>query len=170
MRTIHSSLPFLVGLLLTACNRAEIGSKPSARITTLPFSTTSTVVPPIPTQPIPTSTSAVVQDCFLDFHLGAWQDMDGNGLWDPSEPPLEGVRFHLNGTYAELWGYPYLSKADGWVNLETWSPGGCPVRNFTIIADPPESYDPTTPASITISLAAGKSPFEVRFGFRAVTQ
>lgn len=168
MRLIQSPFLFLVALLFSACNKAEIGNKTTDRITTLPFSTTSTTDQPTLTQPILTNTSVVHEDCFFLFHLGAWQDIDRNGLWGASEPPLAEVRFRLDGTYAELWGYPYLTKADGWVTLQTWSPGGCPEKDFTIIADPPGSYEPTTPTSITISLATGESPFEAQFGFYAV--
>ncbi len=117
-----------------------------------------------------TPTPRGLQDCFLVFHLGAWNDVDGNGLWDASEPAIEGVQFKLKGVFAELWGYPYLTKADGWVTLETWSPGGCPAQDFTVIADPPGAYEPTTPASITVSLSLGESPFEAQFGFRVIPE
>jgi hypothetical protein len=162
-------LPFLlmVTLFFSACNMAEIGGKTTDGKTAPPFTTTSTKVQPTPIQPVPTNTSVVLGDCFLVFHLGAWQDNDRNGLRGESEPPLEEVRFRLDGTYAELWGYPFLTKADGWVTLTTWSPGGCPAKDFSINAFPPESYEPTTPTSITVSLATGQSPFEARFGFYA---
>jgi hypothetical protein len=143
MRTINLLFLLIILCLLSACNMAGFNIKP-------------------------TSTPVILGDCFLEFHIGAWQDINGNGLWDGSEPPLERVKFVLNGTFAELMGYPYLSKADGWVTLETWSPGGCPNRDFTIIAEPPVSYEPTTDKSITISISTGRSPFEAKFGFRAL--
>jgi hypothetical protein len=160
MRSTQIPFLILVALPLTACNLVAIGNKPTSRIPGKPTLT----------QPIPTNTYAAVPDCFLSFHLGAWNDMDGNGLWGVSERPLEGIKFHLNGTFAELWGYPYLSKADGWVTLTTWSPGECPIKDFIIIADSPELYEPTTPSTITISLTSGKSPFEVQFGFHAAAK
>jgi hypothetical protein len=170
MRIIQSPFLFVTAWLLTACTTAEIGGKPTAGITTLPFSTTFTAVPPALPKPDLIDTSVVLEDCFLIFRLGAWQDIDGNGAWDASEPPLEGVKFRLDGIYAELWGYPYLSGEDGRVTLETWSPGGCPEQDFTIIADPPVSYVPTTPPSVKISLSTGKSPFDMQFGFRVVAK
>jgi hypothetical protein len=169
MRTNPSPFLFFIACLLPACNTADIGINPTVGMTTLSFSTTATAVPTTLAQPIPTNTTAINEDCFLVFHIGAWQDINGNGLWGSSEPPLEGVKFDLHGVFAELWGYPYLSGEDGWVTLETWSPGGCREQDFTIIAGPPVSYEPTTPASITISISTGKSPFEAQFGFRAVT-
>ena len=42
----------------------------------------------------------ILADCFVDFHLSAWQDLDGNGFWDTSEPSLEGVVFRIDGRFA----------------------------------------------------------------------
>jgi hypothetical protein len=115
-------------------------------------------------------TSEVLADCFLSFRVAAWQDLDGDGLRDASEPPLEGVEFRLQGTFAQMWGDPYLSDADGDLTIRTWSPGSCVEQDYTITALPTESYEPTTPASVTFSLATGDSLYEGLFGFRAVTK
>jgi hypothetical protein len=126
----------------------------------------SPTVPPIPT---PSPTDAVLTDCFLSFKLAAWQDLDGDGQWGASEPPLEGVTFHLQGIFAEIWGYPYLSKADGRLTITTWSPGRCSKRNYTLTVFPPESYESTTPASVTFSLSPVDFFYEAQFGFRTVS-
>lgn len=118
----------------------------------------------------PTPTPEVLADCFLTFQVAAWQDLDGNGLWDASEPPLEGVEFRLQGTVAQMWGEPYLSDADGELTISTWSPGSCADQNYTITALPVESYEPTTPVSVTFSLGAGDFSYERQFGFHAVTE
>lgn len=118
----------------------------------------------------PAATPAILADCFLSFHVVAWQDIDENGLWDASEPPLEGVEFHLQGTFAQIWGDPYLSGVDGKLSITTWSPDTCPKQEYAIAAVPPESYEPTTPASITFTLTPGDSFYEAQFGFHAETK
>jgi hypothetical protein len=110
------------------------------------------------------------EDCFLSFQVAAWQDLDGDGLWGASEPPLEGVEFRLQGTFGQMWGSPYLSDADGQLTITTWSPGECTDRDYAITAVPPESYEPTTPASIAFSLTAADSSYGAQFGFRAVSE
>jgi hypothetical protein len=117
---------------------------------------------------LPTPTPKVLADCFLSFQIAAWQDLDEDGLWDTTEPPLEGVEFRLQGTFAQMWGAPYLSKADGRLTITTWSPGRCGEQDYAITAVPPESYEPTTPASIAFSLTSVDSFYEAQFGFRAV--
>jgi len=118
----------------------------------------------------PTPNPEVLSDCFLSFQVAAWQDLDGNGLWDASEPPLEGVEFSLQGNYAQIWGKPYLSEANGQLTISTWNPGRCIEQDYTITAIPLETYEPTTPASTTFSLATGDFSYEAQFGFRAVSK
>ena len=115
-------------------------------------------------------TPEVLADCFISFHVVAWQDIDENGLWDTSEPPLEGVEFRLQGTFAQRWGEPFLSGADGKLSIRTWSPGQCMEQDYEITAVPPDFYEPTTPASITFTLAPGDPVYEAQFGFRAETE
>ena len=119
---------------------------------------------------IQTPTPEVLADCFLSFQVAAWQDLDGNGFLDASEPPLEGIEFRLQGTFAQIWGEPFLTDADGKLTISTWSPGSCLKQDYTITALPVESYEPTTPTSLTFSLAAGDLPSEGQFGFRPVIE
>jgi hypothetical protein len=114
-----------------------------------------------------TSTPEVMSDCFISFRVAAWQDLNGNGLWDVSEPPLEGVKFQLQGIFAEKWDPEPSSKGDGWFSISIWSPGDCIDQEYTITVVPPESYEATTPTAVTFS---DSLPFEAQFGFRAVSK
>jgi hypothetical protein len=111
-------------------------------------------------------TPEVMSDCFQSFKVAAWQDLNGDGRWDVSEPPLEGVQFDLRGIFAQKWGPdPDSSKGKGWFTISIWSPGACIKQEYTITAIPPESYEPTTPITVTFS---DSLPFEAQFGFHAV--
>jgi hypothetical protein len=117
-----------------------------------------------------TPTPQVLADCFLSFRVAAWQDLDGDGLWGESEPPLEGVEFLLQGMFAQIFGRPNVSDADGRLTIRTWSPGECIEQDYGITAVPPETYEPTTPVSVTFSSASVEPFYEAQFGFRAVSQ
>jgi hypothetical protein len=144
--TIHV---IIVVLFLSACGTPTPTSEPTS-------------TPDMTTIPV------VMSDCFISFRIAAWQDLNGDGLWDISEPPLEGVKFQLQGIFAEKWGpNPDSSKGDGWFSILIWSPGDCIEQEYTITAVPPESYDATTP---TVVIFSNSLPFEVQFGFRAVSK
>ncbi len=113
-----------------------------------------------------TPTSDVLADCFISFEIAAWEDADGNGLRDPAEAPLEGAEFALQGAYAQIWGEPCLSDADGELIIRIWYPGGCTERDYTITAVPPDSYEFTTPSSLAVSLGPGDFTWQAQFGFR----
>jgi hypothetical protein len=160
-------------LVLSACgpSTATPDAGPDAGAGAATPTATPRVQPPTETPiPIQTPTPAVLADCFLSFQLAAWQDLDRDGVWGASEPPLEGVEFRLQGTFAQMWGDPYLSGADGRLTISTWSPGGCTERDYAITALPPASYQPTTADSVTFSLGPGDSHHEAQFGFRDVSE
>jgi len=125
---------------------------------------------PLPTS-APTSTAAaipqVMADCFISFKVAAWLDLNGDSIWDSSEPPLEGVEYQLGGMFAQKFD-PVLDsqKGEGWYSIQIWSPGECIEQDYTVTAIPPESFEATTPSSITFS---GSLPYEAQFGFRAVS-
>jgi hypothetical protein len=127
------------------------------------LATSTPAFPPTPALSAP----VVLADCFVTFHFAAWKDFDEDGLWDASEPPLAGVKFSPPGRFAQVWGHPYLTEADGWLRIEAWSPGGCPEQEVTVTAVHPESYEPTTPTSIDLSLASDDFSYDAQFGFRA---
>ena len=114
-----------------------------------------------------TPTPKVMSDCFISFQVAAWQDLNGDGLWDISEPPLEGAKFQLQGRFAEKWDPKPSSKGDGWFSILIWSPGDCTGQEYTITVVPPGSYEATTPTAVTFS---DSLPFEAQFGFRAVSK
>ena len=116
----------------------------------------------------PTPTPVVMSDCFISFKVAAWEDLNGDGVWDVSEKPLAGVEFHLKGIFAEQFGPdPDPSKGDGWFSILIWSPGNCIEQKYTISAVPPESYEPTTPTVVTFS---DPLHLEAQFGFQAVSK
>lgn len=112
----------------------------------------------------------LMADCWHFFRVTAWQDLDGNGLRDVSEPPLEGVKFDIRGPIAEIDNPTLLSNADGRLDIEVYHPGKCFVETYTIIAFTPDSYEPTTLSSVTFSLNSDETVYEVHFGFRAVSK
>lgn len=112
----------------------------------------------------PTPTPHVLSDCFLSFKVAAWEDLNGDGVWDGSEPPLAGVEFHLQGKFAQRWGPdPSPERGEGWFSILIWSPGNFIEQEYTISAVPPESVEPTTPLVVTLSDTAH---LEAQFGFR----
>jgi hypothetical protein len=149
--TIHVTI---VVLFLSACGMLP----PTLELTSTPELT--------PTSE-PTSIPGVMSDCFISFQVAAWQDLNGDGLWDVSEPPLEGVKFQLQGIFAEKWDPEPSSKGDGWFSILIWSPGDCIEQEYTITVVPPESYEATTPTAVTFS---DSLPFEAQFGFRAASK
>ena len=117
------------------------------------------------------SSPEILADCFVDFYLSAWDDLDGNGFRDTSEPSLEGVAFRIDGRFASILSkYPCISDDDGQCIISTWAPGECAAGNYTITAVPQESYEPTTPTSITLSLTPVDFSREAQFGFRALSK
>jgi hypothetical protein len=147
----------VVALLLGACG------------TPVPALVTPTPVPATPT-PTPAASPEIHVDCFPSFEVAAWQDLDGDGLWGASEPPLEGVEFRLRGMFAQTWGAPWLTDADGRLSIQAWAPGDCIEHDATITATPPEAYAPTTPPSVTLPITLATSLHEAQFGFRAVSE
>lgn len=121
----------------------------------------------MPDTPEPDAIPEVLSDCFISFQVAAWQDLNGDGHWDDSEPPLEGVKFNLQGLFAEKWDPQPSSRGEGWFSISTWSPGNCIEQEYTITAVPPESYTASTPTVVTFS---GPLPYEAQFGFRAVAE
>lgn len=147
-------------------NRADVAGTAQAAALTM-VAQTLVALPTGTLSPV-SDTPVILADCFVTFHFAAWIDFDEDGRWDTSEPPLAGVKFSPPGRFAQVWGHPYLSEADGWLRIEVWSPGGCPAQEVTVTAVPPGSYEPTTPPSINLSLTSDDFSYEAQFGFRAV--
>ena len=111
------------------------------------------------------SPPVILADCFVDFHLTAWHDLDGNGFWDPSEPALEGVIFRIDGQFASMLSkYPGISNEDGYFIIRTWAPGECAARDYTIPLFPqnptsrrlqPQSPSPLPQSISQVRLSSG---------------
>jgi len=97
----------MVVLFLSACGRSTRVEAPTA---------------------ISTPDQYLMGDCWHSFRVTAWQDLDGNGLRDVSEPPLEGVKFDIRGPIAEIDNPTLLSNADGRLDIEVYHPGKCFVE------------------------------------------
>ena len=143
-------------LFLSACGTSALVEPPT--------------VTPTHIMPTVTPTQVIMGDCWHTIRVAAWKDLDGNGLRNVSEPPLEGVSFDIRGPIAEIDNPTLLSKADGRLDIEVYHPGKCFVETYTIIAFTPDSYEPTTPASVTFSLNSDETVYEVQFGFHAVSK
>jgi hypothetical protein len=115
-----------------------------------------------------TTTNVIMSDCWHSFRVAAWQDLNGDGLWGVDELPLKGVKFDLQGPIMEV-DSSLLSKADGFLEISVYHSGGCFRETYTITAEPPDSYKPTTPLSVTFTLNSNESVFEAQFGFRPVS-
>ncbi|MCX6036521.1 MAG: hypothetical protein NTW99_01250 [Chloroflexi bacterium] len=76
----------------------------------------------------------------------------------------------MQGPIAEIFGDPLVSKADGRLDITLWHPGQCYYETYTITADLPDSYESTTPASVTFSLNSDETVYEMQFGFRAASK
>lgn len=115
-------------------------------------------------QPTPTP-EPVMADCFIYFHLTAWEDLNANGIQDDGEGPLEGVEFTVNGPYAYSISHGKGSTdADGYVSIDTWSPDDCPETDeFEINAIPPTGY--ALPADLPFRTKADSMSNDYAFGF-----
>lgn len=120
-----------------------------------------------PSLPGETPSPQVLADCFITFELSAWHDRNGNGEWDPAEPPLEGAAFRVNGRFASVLSpYPCFSDERGTCQFRTWAPGECAAADYSITADPPGTFVPTTPSEITMSLMPTDFRQSAQFGFK----
>jgi len=145
-----------VVLFLSACGTSALVEPPT--------------VTPTHIMPTVTPTQVIMGDCWHTIRVAAWQDLDGDGLWGVLEPPLEDVKFDIRGPIAEIDTPTLLSKADGRLHFEVYHPGKCFVETYTITAFTPDSYKPSTPASVTFSLNSDETVYEMQFGFHAVSK
>ncbi len=116
------------------------------------------------TFPQSTPTVEVLADCFMYFHLLAWEDSDADGVREEGEPPLEGVEFSITGYYAYSFaGGQGTTDAQGLLTIDTWAPGGCGGDDFEIRATPPEGY--LASSDTTLKVSPGQIPLDFEFGF-----
>jgi hypothetical protein len=118
-------------------------------------------------KPTPTE-SEIMADCWIFFYLSAWIDTNGDGLWDESEAPLPDVEFHIDGRRIAYINskYPGVSDENGLCTLLIYYPGFCAAAEYEITAIPPESYQPTTPNSLSLYLNIDEFSKNAAFGFQ----
>ncbi len=87
-------------------------------------------------------------DCAWHASAKAWVDLNGDGLVDRGEPPLDNVKIHVNDIESRLIplgapGWTAVTDQDGNVQFNIPIPG-CEDTTFEIYADVPENYRMTT--------------------------
>jgi ligand-binding sensor domain-containing protein len=90
--------------------------------------------------------------------------MNNNGVRDPSDPPLPGVKFHVNDSlngYSDV-GDSSPSNWKGEAGLSVWLPG-CPDAKFEVYADVPAGYRALSDAKQPADDKSSDQVFE--FGF-----
>jgi len=113
--------------------------------------------------------SQIMEDCWHDIRIAVWQDLNGDGIWNASEPPLKGVKFDVvSGPVGEINGGPSISDKEGIYLMDIWHSSRCgnnSSETYSIIASSPDSYLPTTPNPVIFS---GNIIQQVQFGFRPI--
>jgi hypothetical protein len=118
-------------------------------------------------EPRPTPTrEEVLADCFITFHLSAYEDFDLDGVRDEGEEGLAGIEFVLNGNYAHsVAGGRAVTDQNGDATIDTWSPGGCQEfsSQFSIDAVAPADYTPS--ADFPFEVHSDRFTQQYEFGF-----
>jgi streptogramin lyase len=108
----------------------------------------------------------VLVDCIWQAELGAWIDENGNGSWDSEESPLENVLFYIETAPRDSFkdeAVSGVSDSRGTCKVD-WFLAGCPKESYWIYAQPPPSYELTSPTGVKTSTEElGK---RLLFGFR----
>jgi hypothetical protein len=107
-------------------------------------------------------------DCIFAGTAKAWVDRDKDGVWDPDEPPLSGVRFFIDDVKNKITnvGDESVSDEAGEASVYVWLPG-CPSVRFEIYPEVPSGYILTTAPRLP-AREADKGPFS--FGFSPVNE
>ncbi len=96
-----------------------------------------------------------------------WADGDGDGLQDPGEPGLAGVKVYVDSNNNGVWdpGEPYdVTDANGDYRIYGLTPG-----SYTVRTDPatyPAGYLPTTASSLNVTLTSGLQYNNADFGLK----
>jgi hypothetical protein len=107
-------------------------------------------------------------DCFFAGTAKAWVDTDKDGIWDPGEPPLRGVRFFVDDVRNDIAnvGDESISDEAGEAPVYVWLPG-CPRVRFEIYPEVPSGYVLTTAPRLP---ARGTDEGPFFFGFSPVSE
>jgi len=144
---------------------------PPATKTPTPTPTNTPTQTPTPTStPTATPTGTLEPQVTGCIALYAWNDLNGNGVPDPGEPPLAGVLVEIfpaepsTGAAAHLLDTPIAS-------CTTDDTGFCmccglPPGDYTVRVTSPDGYVPTTSTSYAVTVVAGETS-TVHFGATA---
>mgnify|MGYP000333046240 CR=1 FL=1 len=91
----------------------------------------------------------------------AFNDTNGNGLWDPGEGVVPNVTIEVTGPSGT---FITITNASGLYSVTHLLPGV-----YTVTATPPPGYVATTPTTVAVLLDAGEYDDTVDFGFLVAT-
>lgn len=109
----------------------------------------------------------ILADCFITFHLFAYEDFDGDGVRDAEDDDLPGIEFVVNGFYAHsVAGGRAVTDEAGQATIDTWSPGECleSSTQFSIDAIASAEYIPST--DLPFEAHSDRAVQEYAFGFQ----
>jgi hypothetical protein len=109
-------------LLLVACQPSS--EQPTAT-SPMAYAQTQTAAPSL--------TPLTMADFF--FSACAFLDVNGNGVWDEADTPVEGAQMGLSIDEGQTFVLGDLTGSDGCASV--WAPGGGIEAPFTIRMDPP---------------------------------
>ena len=116
--------------------------------------TGATVIPPTSSNTTETALTASIGDY-------VWDDTDGDGVQDPGEPPLAGVQVcATNGTTT------LCDTTDGSGHYRIFGLGAGAWTVTLDLSSTPAGYQPTTPTSLSVTLAANQQYNDADFGLR----
>ena len=98
-------------------------------------------------------------DCEWHAYSRAWLDINGDGLINNGEPPLDHVEIHVDDVKNKRVniGWPAITNKDGEVPLHVLMPG-CPDVDFEVyVADTPEGFRLTTEPRIEVNRSLWES-------------
>lgn len=107
-------------------------------------------------------------DCYYLGAVRAWIDTNGDGVWNPDESPLSGVRFFIDDVRhnSQNVGEEAVSDETGEATVFVFLPG-CPRVRFEIYAAVPSGYRLTTEPRLR-ARQSDEGPF--LFGFAPATE
>lgn len=113
----------------------------------------------------PPTPEPVLADCFIYYHLTAWEDLNADGIQDDGEGPLAGVEFRIKGPYAHsIAGGKGITGPDGSTTIDIWTPGGClEDEAYAIDAVPPTGYLPSIGLPLSVEGDSGSYDYAVGF-------
>lgn len=157
----------VIALLLPLTLLAGCGYSSDTSVNGLHVQVEDTAIP----NPGPTSTAVpttfvppVFADCGSYIYTGAFVDKNSNKRWDKGEPPLAGVKFHIDDTLNHITDVTRVEISDdqGKAQISVFL-GGCPDIRLEIYPEIPSGYTLTTKQRISTGYGTEDKP--ILFGF-----